>query len=293
MNIAALYEVVTQSIIADLENGAPPWLKPWKNGKCVGIMPMNAATGRQYRGINIPILWQAVDANCYPTHAWMTFKQAIEKGACVRKGEKSTHIVFTKQVAVKEDDDEKHFSMLKSYSVFNVHQIDGLPAPPEAMEPEEMAEGHVDDFIKATQADIRHGGNMACYVPSKDFVALPQPSLFKTREQYHATALHELTHWSGAEHRLNRDLKNRFGTQAYAAEELVAEMGAAFLCAYLNITGELRHSGYIGNWLKLLREDDRAIFRAASLASRAADYLRTFSEQPGSEPVKSPGAANF
>jgi antirestriction protein ArdC len=277
MKIAAIYQNVTQSIIAELEKGCAPWTQPWKAGKRVGIMPMNAITGHHYRGINIPVLWHAADISGFPTNAWLTFKQALDKGGHVKKGEKATQIVFTKRISVKDEDDEdKQISMLKSFAVFNVFQVEGVDALQAT--PESPPEGAVKAFIEATGADIRHGGDRACFVPSKDFIALPNPISFASEEHYFATLLHETVHWSGHEKRLNRDLKNRFGTQAYAAEELIAELGAAFLCALLGIEGELRHAGYIESWLTLLRSDDRAIFTAASKASAAADYLRAFSE---------------
>jgi antirestriction protein ArdC len=278
MHIRALYESVTAQIIADLEAGVCPWTKPWK-ASGGGIMPHNAATKRSYNGINIPILWHAQSTRGYPTASWMTFKQAQALEATVRGGEKGTHIVFTKQLTVKdaEGEEDKKVGMLKAYSVFNVAQIDGLPEEP-SQEPLKVVDGRVADFIKATKAEIQHGGDRACYVPSKDFVLLPNPVAFKTYEHYQATVLHELTHWSGHKGRLDRDLDNRFGTKAYAAEELIAELGAAFLCAHLGIKGELKHSEYIATWIDLLKGDDRAIFTASSKASQAADYLRQFSE---------------
>lgn len=283
MHIADLYQSVTNGIIADLEKGTASWTKPWKDGKTVGLMPANAATGRPYSGINIPILWFAADARGFPTHGWMTFKQAIDLGANVRQGEKGTAVVFTKKLTVKDEaEEERLVPMLRAFTVFNVAQIDGLPEPPPAL-PTPPPGGAVQIFIDATKAEIRIGGNKACYVPSLDFVALPSRSAFKNPESYFATALHECAHWSGHEKRLNRDLNNRFGSQAYAAEELVAELTAAFLCAHLGITGELRHADYIADWIALLKDDNRAIFTAASRASQAADYLRAFSETGDAE----------
>lgn len=240
-------------------------------------MPMNAITGRCYSGINIPILWSSADLNCFPTNAWLTFKQAIEKGGRVRKGERATTVVFTKRITVDNDDDERQISMLRTFHLFNVDQVEGIEALQAT--PETPPEGAVQAFIDATGADIRYGGNKAGFVPSWDIITLPNPSSFTGQEQYEATALHELCHWSGHEKRLNRDLKNRFGTQAYAAEELIAELGAAFLCAHLGVQGELRHASYIQSWISLLKDDDRAIFTAASKASQAADFLRAFSEK--------------
>ena len=280
MNINALYERVTNIIIKEMEAGTVPWVKPWKTPRRHGsVMPHNVATGRAYSGINIPLLWGAADANGYISHEWMTFQQARMRDATVRKGEKGTQIVFTKKLLKKEDEDERRVSMLRTYNVFNIAQIDGLPPP---KEPEELAEPfrheRAEAFIKATNAQFKNGGDKACYVPSQDLIAIPYQGFFVHHEAFYAVALHELGHWTGAKLRLDRDLSGRFGTKAYAAEELVAEMTAAFLCAHLDLKGELRHASYIGNWIELLREDSRAMFTAASLASKAADYLRGFSE---------------
>jgi antirestriction protein ArdC len=273
--MTAIYETVTNQIIAELEAGAIPWTQPWKNQRRGGVMPLNAATGRPYSGVNIPILWHAASANGYPSHEWMTFKQAIEKKAGVKKGSKGTMVVFTKRIP-RDDDERAAISMLKTYHVFNVDQIEGLPENPipiSTAAPIEAAER----FIAATKADIRIGGSKACYVPSHDFIAMPPKAAFEEASKFYATSLHELGHWTGSEKRLNRDLKNRFGTKAYAAEELIAELTSAFLCAHLDIKGELRHAGYIADWISLLREDRRAIFTAASKASQAADHLRSYS----------------
>ena len=286
MHIAALYESVTKSIIDDLENGVAPWTKPWKNGNTGGIMPMNAATKRSYNGINIPILWHAQLSRDYPTASWMTYKQANEIGGQVRGGEKSTHIVFTKKLTIKdrESEEEKQIGMLKAYSVFNLAQIDGLFQETAVEVSQEQRQDAVTAFVAATKADIRIGGDRACYVPALDFITVPPESAFITREHFLATNLHELGHWTGAKSRLDRDVKSRFNEKSYAAEELVAELTAAFLCAHLNIKGELRHAEYINNWIQLLKEDDRAIFTASSKASQAANFLRAFSgELPESE----------
>jgi antirestriction protein ArdC len=280
MKLQELYSQVTSTIIKDLEGGVATWVKPWKSGAKGGIMPYNAVTGRQYRGINIPILWHARQTKEYPTAGWLTYKQALPLDAHVRKGEVGTTVVFTRQLTIresKEDDEEHRISMLKTYTVFNEAQIEGLPKTPQA-EVMEYTDEDALAFINATQARINHGGDRAYYVPHMDMIWLPSPTDFESYEYYLATALHELAHWSGAKHRLDRQLNNRFGTQAYAAEELVAELGAAFLCAHLNIEGKLRHAEYIANWLELLREDPRAIFTAASKASQAAGFLRSFSE---------------
>jgi antirestriction protein ArdC len=292
MNINALYESVTNSIIKEMETGAVPWIKPWKTPRAHGsVMPHNVATGRAYSGINIPLLWGAADEKGYNSHEWMTFQQARMRDATVRKGEKGTHIVFTKQLLKKEDDEEKRFSMLRTYNVFNVAQIDGLPPPKEVEElPEPVRHERAEAFIKATNAQFKNDGDKACYLPSQDFIALPYQGFFIHHEAFYAVALHELGHWTGAKLRLDRDLSGRFGTKAYAAEELVAEMTAAFLCAHLDLKGELRHASYINNWIELLKEDSRAIFTAASLASKAANYLRGFSEPEEEEDVEEAAA---
>jgi antirestriction protein ArdC len=278
-----LYAEVTARIVAELEAGAAPWLKPWKSSKGSGVMPVNAVTGREYHGINIAILWDAADRRGYQAQRWLTFQQAKQKGASVRKGEKATGVVFTKRLTVKdkETDEEREISMLRGYHVFNVCQVEGLPEPPKAEEqPEEARLQHAEAFIKATGAKIREG-RMAAFIPSLDLIEMPPFGAFKTPASYYATHLHELGHHSGHESRLNRNLANRFGSKAYAAEELIAELTSAFLCAHLGIQGDLRHAGYLQHWAELLREDNRAIFTAAAKAQQAANYLRSFSEKPG------------
>lgn len=287
-----IYQEVTDRICAELEAGAAPWVKPWKGRTVAPMLPYNAATKTPYSGVNILVLWGTVEAFGYPTYGFMTFNQAKQLGASVRKGEKGHGVVFTKRLRVRDEDGQgdsqgedgepgKIVSMLRRYTVFNVAQIDGLPdsyhQAPKAPEP---AEGiaHAESFIAATRADIQHGGNVACYVPALDHIRLPFLADFKETAGYYATALHELGHWTAHPARMARDLSGRFGTRSYAAEELVAELTAAFLCAHLGIQGELRHAGYIKSWLELLRHDKRAIFTAASKASAAADYLRSFSE---------------
>jgi len=280
--IAQLYRDVTNRIIAEMEQGAVPWTRPWRTrpGTHTGIMPRNAVTGRAYHGINIPILWDAAATHGHQTHAWLTYRQAAERGGQVRKGERGTHVVFTKKLTIKEAETEetKAISMLKTYVVFNVGQVEGLPdAAPDRETPPETRHAAAEAFVAATGADIHHGRDIACFVPSLDVINMPPQAWFRSPENYYATVLHELGHWSGHRSRLDRDLTGRFKSKAYAAEELVAEMTSAFLCAQLSIEGELRHAGYLANWLELLKEDNRAIFTAASKASQAADYLRSFS----------------
>jgi antirestriction protein ArdC len=281
MKLNELYDTVTANIIRQLEEGTPTWVRPWKYGKSVGALPTNIATKRSYSGINVPILWCQKETMFYPTHHWLTFKQALDLGGCVRKHERSTTVVFTKPLLYHEGEETRKVSMLRTYNVFNVAQCDGLDPfeEPPLMTDHARHEG-ADTFIKSTGADIRYGGDRACYVPLLDFVSIPHKPLFLTTESFYAVSLHELVHWSGAKKRLDRDMQGRFGTKAYAAEELVAELGAAFSCAHLRITGELRHASYIATWIELLKEDNRAIFVAAAKAAVAANYLRSFSEPP-------------
>jgi hypothetical protein len=191
MRITALYESVTNRIIEEMKNGTVPWTKPWKSGKTIGVMPMNAVTGRAYSGINIPLLWHAADVHAYPTHRWLTYKQALAVGGQVRKGQKSTTVVFTKKLRIKDKDtdEDKQIGMLKTFAVFNEAQIEGLPSTDGHREPEHVHNlTNVDSFITATKADIRIGGNVACYVPSRDFIALPPLRAFMTIQSFYAKA---------------------------------------------------------------------------------------------------------
>lgn len=213
----------------------------------------------------------------YSVPVWASYKQWESIGANVKKGEKGTKIVFYSPVSKenKQTGDVEKYAVLKTYFVFNAAQVEGIdivPAEPVAAEftAVELAEQRI---IK-TGAAISHGGDAAFYMPSADRIQLPHKSAFNSEANYYATAFHELAHWTGSKNRLDRDLdKGRFGNPAYAFEELVAEMSAAFLCADYGIEGELRHAGYIGHWLKALREDSKAVFKAAALAQKAADYI--------------------
>jgi antirestriction protein ArdC len=275
-----LYQSVTDSIIAQIEGGTLPWLKPWKATAGVsggGMFPCNHISGRSYSGVNVMILW----SRAFSSNRWMTYKQAQSVGATVRKGEKGTQIVFAspRKYEDKATGEEKSYFFLKAYYVFNLDQIDGLPAQPVAA-PVTEVERHAtaDAFIRATGARILHQGNEAYYHPTLDHIAMPVIGAFETPAHYYGTALHELIHWTGAKARLDRTFGKRFGDDNYAAEELVAEIGAAYACAHLGIEGKLRHADYVASWLKVLKADKRAIFAAASAASKAADHLRAYSE---------------
>jgi antirestriction protein ArdC len=281
-----VYARVTAAIVADLERGVRPWVKPWTAGNGDVSRPVRH-TGVSYRGINVVLLWLAALQGCFACPMWMTYKQAAELGGQVRRGEKGATVVYADRFIRVEsgDNGEEHehaIPFLKSYSVFNCEQIDGLPAHYYAT-PERDSRvigriGRAERFFGNTGADIRHGGGSAYYAPSGDFVQMPPFESFTTAEAYYATLAHELTHWSGHASRLAREFgRQRWGDEARAMEELVAESGAAFLCADLGLTPETRedHAAYIGSWLKVLKNDKRAIFTAAGHAQRAADFLHS------------------
>jgi len=281
-----VYTRVTERIVTDLEKGVRPWMKPWHADHAAGrITKPLRHNGTPYRGMNILLLWGEAVAKGYAAPIWMTYKQAQELGAQVRKGEHGSLVVYANSITRTETNDagediEREIPFMRGYTVFNVDQIDGLPAHYYAKieNPLPLSERieNADRFITATGAAIQHGGNQAFYAPARDIVQMPPFEAFRDKESYYATALHELTHWTKAKSRLDRDFSaKRFGDHGYAREELVAELGAAFLCADLGITPEIRedHAAYLGHWLKVLAEDKRAIFSAAAHAQRAADYL--------------------
>ena len=281
-----VYNRVTDKIIADLERGNLTWLQPWQAGHKAGPVsrPLRAG-GIPYRGVNVLMLWAAAIEKGYSCPLWLTYKQASELGGQVRKGEKGSLVVYANRITKTATDDkgadvEIEIPFMKGYTVFNAEQIDGLPAHFYAtVQPINNAIERLDSverFFENTKATIRHGGNRAFYSPSLDFVQMPELASFRDAESYYATRAHEMIHWTRAESRLNRDFgRKRFGDAGYSMEELVAEIGAAFLCADLAITPETRedHAAYVASWLKVLKDDKRAIFTAASHAQKAADYL--------------------
>ena len=282
-----IYTRITDQIIAHLEKGVKPWTQPWHAGHAAGPVsrPLRH-NGQPYAGINIVTLWATAMERGFAAPIWMTFKQAKELGAHVRKGEKSSPVVYCNTMVKTEmdeqtgEEEERAIPFLKGYNVFNVEQIEGLPAhftAPAApqLNPDQRIAA-ADAFFEATGAEIRHGGASACYIPSQDVIRMPEFETFRDAESYYATLAHECTHWTRHESRLNRDFgRKQFGDAGYAREELVAELGAAFLCADLGITLEDRedHAAYIASWLEVLKGDKRAVFTAAAHAQRAADYL--------------------
>lgn len=293
---ASLYEAVTGRIIAELEAGRLPWVQPWGSGAATAGLPVNAATGRAYSGVNILILWSAVIARGYPAQRWLTFRQAATLGGMVRRGEHGVTAVYAdrftpeaeKARAEAEGDAPGTVPFLKRFTLFNVAQCDGLdpalslpPAPVDLSQQVPAAE----QVIAVSGVTFRVGGDEAFYSPARDMVVVPPQAAFFEPINYYRTCLHELTHATGHSARLGRDLSNGFGTPGYAREELIAEMGSAFLCAALGIVPTVRHADYLGHWLDLLRGDARAIFRTASAASRAADWL--LARVPAASPVAS------
>ena len=290
--IKDIYAHVTDKIVSDLENGIRPWMKPWNAEHAAGrITRPLRHNSIPYNGINILMLWSAALDNDYAAPYWLTYKQTKELGAQVRKGERSSLVVYANTFTRTEENDageqEEHkIPFLKSYSVFNAEQIDGLPEHYTALaepviDPVQRIE-HADRFFINTGADIRHGGNRAYYAPGPDRIQMPPFEAFRDAESYTATLAHEITHWTKHKSRLDRDFgREKFGDEGYAREELVAELGSAFLSADLGITPEVRddHSSYIASWLKVLKEDKRAIFSAAAHAQRAVDFLHGLQEQ--------------
>jgi antirestriction protein ArdC len=276
-----LYADVSARIVAELEAGAAPWVKPWSASPGANT-PCNALTNRAYSGCNVVLLWMAQAAG-YRTPRYLTFKQALELGGNVRRGERGVTVFFVKRLQVADRDgeegDTKIIPMMKAYTVFNVAQCENLPDRVLTLgeiKPRNRDErdATIDEFLAASGAEIREGEGEAFYRPGADFVSLPRFEAFRSAAHFYAVAFHELGHWTGHKSRLDRDLRHRFGERAYAAEELVAELCAAFLCAEFSIDGDLRHAGYIQSWIGLLKADSRAFFTACSKAQGAADYLR-------------------
>ena len=281
-----VYKRVTNRIIEQLEQGVRPWMKPWNAEHAAGrITRPLRFNGLPYSGINILMLWAEAEDKGYTCPLWLTFNQTKELGGFVKKGEHGSIVVYASTFKKSEADDkgdevEREIPFLKQYTVFNAEQCEGLPEkyyatkepPNSTIERVEQA----DRFFKNLNADIREGGDKAYYTITHDYVRMPFLETFRDAETHAATMAHELCHWTRHPKRLDRDLgRKRFGDEGYAMEELVAELGSAFLCADLDITPELRadHAEYLASWLHVLKNDKRAIFTAASHASKAVEFM--------------------
>jgi len=281
-----VYTRITDKIVADLEQGVRTWMKPWNAGNMAGrITRPLRHNGVAYSGINILMLWAEAVTQGFAAPIWMTFKQASEVNAHVRKGEKGSLVVYANAITRNEQDDqgeetEREIHYMKGYTVFNVEQIDGLPEhyygkPEMQLTPVERI-SHAEEFFKAAKADVCYRGDRAYYSNDGDYIQMPLIEAFRDAESFYATLAHESAHWTKHPSRLDRDFgRKQWGDEGYAREELVAELASAFLCADLGITPEVRddHASYIANWLTVLNNDKRAIFSAAAHAQKAVDYL--------------------
>jgi len=284
-----VYTRITNQIVSHLEKGVRPWVRPWNAEHPAGrITRPLRHNGKPYSGINVLSLWASAMAQNFAAPIWMTFKQASELDAHIRKGEKGSLVVYADSITRKETDEktggeiDREIPFLKGYTVFNVEQIEGLPevyyakAAP-TLDPVARIE-HAEKFFGALGANIRHGGNRAFYSIAADAIQMPPFESFQNADSYYATLAHECTHWTGSKTRLDRDFGgHRFGSEGYAVEELVAELGAAFLCADLELALEPRedHASYIATWLKVLAADNRAVFTTAAHAQRAAEFINS------------------
>lgn len=281
-----IYTEVTERIIREVEGGVIPWVRPWKDGVGQDGLPVNAASGRRYSGINLLLLWMSASGHGYSTSRWLTYRQAAEVGGQVRRGERGTMVVYAATYTPRDEversnesgEEPRSIPFLKRFVVFNVDQIDGLSdrmrhGEQVADAPGIARNGDLDRFVAATGADMRFGGSEAYYSRSGDYIQMPPPEAFGSAQDLFTVQAHELAHWAGAAHRLNREFGARFGDTAYMREELVAEIAAAQLSAVMGVPPVLRHAAYVQHWLSLLREDRHAIFNAARHASAAVDFL--------------------
>jgi len=281
-----IYTRITAKIVASLEQGVRPWMKPWsgENAAARITRPLRH-NGTPYSGINILMLWGSSIEHGFTSPSWMTFKQALDLNANVRKGEKGSLVVYANTFTRTEEDAEgqeieREIPFLKGYTVFNVEQIEGLPkhyyAKPEPKFSTVQRIDHAEAFFAATHADIRYRGGRAYYAQEADYIQLPPIESFRDAESFYATLAHECCHWTKHPSRIERDFgRKTWGDEGYAREELVAELGSAFLCADLELTPEVQedHASYLATWLQVLKNDTRAIFQAAAHAQRAVDYL--------------------
>lgn len=283
------YKIITDRILEDLKAGVAPWAKPWKvdgKGQKVAInsgFPMNFQTRKQYRGINVWLLLSAAQANGFSVNAWATFKQVSDMGGTVKKGSKSERVFFQSKIEKEptgaegeklNDNGKVEIWVLKGYSVFNLDQCEGIEIERGELKTVSTLPDDTAELADALSVDLRHGGDQAFYSPKGDFVAMPNPEAFVSVDHYKATLFHEIGHWTGSESRLAREFGKRFGDKAYAFEELVAELSAAFLAMEYGIEAQLQHAEYIATWIKLLSDHDQAFYRAAAEAQKVLDFIR-------------------
>lgn len=275
-----IFQKVTDQIVKAIEEGAESYRMPWRTSGGFPHSPINASSRKPYRGINVLVLWATAQEKGYKSGLWATYKQWQEMGAQVRKGEKSANVVFWKffereEEAGSEEKRTRRVPMARDYWVFNAEQVDGFTPKDEEKQTREERIESAEAFFRGLEMRREDGGNQAFYLPATDTVYMPPFAAFKEPLFYYSVLSHESTHWTGAAQRLNRDMKSRFGTEAYAVEELIAELGAAFLCCELGLPTDPRtdHAPYIASWLKVLKNDKRAIFTAAAKAQEAVDWM--------------------
>ncbi|RWI37040.1 MAG: DUF1738 domain-containing protein [Mesorhizobium sp.] len=288
---ADIYARITNQIIAAIEAGAGEFVMPWHHEGTATARPINVASSKAYRGVNTLSLWAAAQRAGYPDGLWGTYRQWQAFGAQVRKGEKATTVVFWGQIGAntdEEDDEtgdagERRRLFARGYSVFNCAQVDGYEPEPAVASSEEERIAHADAFYANLGINTVYGGNEAYYLPSADRVHVPVFSSFRDVASHYSVLFHEGLHATGAKHRLDRDLSGRFGSEAYATEEIIADSGAAMILADLSISSRPRpdHAAYISSWLTVLRNDTSAIFTAASKAQAAVDWMHA--QQPGNQ----------
>ena len=302
------YAEVTSRMIAALEAGTPPWRKPWDPDKAGGpAMPRNAITGARYRGINTIVLGMSPLAFSADPR-WATYKQAAERGWQVRQGERGTTAYFFKRVEVRDtkggdgnEDSKKRIPLLRAFTLFHVSQVDSVPefVPPTVAEAPWRAPDAVETIVANSGAVVRIGGERAFYSPTTDHIQMPPRGAFHSVSGWSSTILHELGHWSGNDSRLNRDLRNRFGSHDYAREEVRVELAQHFVCSELGLPRDFGDTAsYLASWLEVLKSDRKEVFRAAADAQRIADYLLGFhpayrnqsgstedEQEPAAEPV--------
>ena len=273
-----IYQEVTNQIISDLEQGLPIWEKPWEKG-FMGF-PENAFSKSFYSGVNTLILWLRQSTTGFETSQWMTFLQVKKLGGKVKKGEKATRIVFYKKLTItdEESEEDKTIPLLKPHAVFNLSQTTGLEhlIKKSSFKEEPLFQDvkKAEELIKKSQADIAFAPiDRACYQPTEDKILMPKKEQFKTQEGFYSTMFHELSHWTGHKSRLNRKKGNKKGSKDYAFEELIAEISASFICCHLGFEYSTQHSAYIKDWLEVLKEDKKAIFKASSQAQKATEFI--------------------